>query len=233
MRDDGFDSGGGRFERKHRAECSTQRRVSDARAEKGRTQTERRDATRGLLVDTALRLFSERGAHGATLQDVAEAAGLSKGAVTHHFATKDALVDAALTRCCEDLLAVIEGPSREGIAPVEGLRRCLEDLADARREGLPALRVLAELDALALHDPRMATELAARRGTLARAIGRQIEAAVTATGGTTAIRPDALGHWVLVTATGALATALPDERDADGAPWAKVFGRALLALVDP
>jgi AcrR family transcriptional regulator len=52
-------------------------------------QAERRERTRGELVETARQVFVERGFHGASLDEIAERAGFSKGAVYSNFAGKD------------------------------------------------------------------------------------------------------------------------------------------------
>jgi DNA-binding transcriptional regulator YbjK len=48
------------------------------------------------LMEATLRIIGRGGIDGVTHRAVAAEAGLSVGAVTHHFATRDALVDAAL-----------------------------------------------------------------------------------------------------------------------------------------
>lgn len=60
------------------------------------TQTERRERTRSALLEAAASVFAERGYHGATLDAIAERAGLSKGSVYHHFASKHELFGALL-----------------------------------------------------------------------------------------------------------------------------------------
>jgi AcrR family transcriptional regulator len=54
----------------------------------GRTQRERSEATIAELVKAARRLFVARGYAGTTLDQVAGAAGVTKGAVYHHFSGK-------------------------------------------------------------------------------------------------------------------------------------------------
>ena len=61
-----------------------------------RTQAERSEDTRGRILDAAVRLLGERGYAGLRTADVAAAAGVSKGAQTHHFPSKDALVVAVV-----------------------------------------------------------------------------------------------------------------------------------------
>jgi AcrR family transcriptional regulator len=53
------------------------------------TQSERREATRGAIVEAATELFSERGFEQTSVADILELAGISRGALYHHFAAKD------------------------------------------------------------------------------------------------------------------------------------------------
>jgi len=52
----------------------------------------KRDATRGKLLDRALKLFQKRGVEATTMRDIAKAAGLSLGAAYYYFPSKEALV---------------------------------------------------------------------------------------------------------------------------------------------
>lgn len=81
--------------------------------------------TRAAIVESAFRLFIERGYEGASMADLVAVTGLSKGAVYHHFRDKDALHDAAI----EHFFLRFFGPD-EGAAPAgdEGLEAVLADL---------------------------------------------------------------------------------------------------------
>jgi len=48
------------------------------------------------LAASALRLFTERGYYSTTIDDVAKAAGVTKGAVYHHFDSKEELLITAV-----------------------------------------------------------------------------------------------------------------------------------------
>ncbi|WP_432510230.1 TetR/AcrR family transcriptional regulator [Kineococcus sp. SYSU DK001] len=75
-------------------------------------------ATRDRLVDAFAALVVSTGARSATLEAVAARAGVSKGGLLYHFASKDALVDGLLGRFAQlaaqdaDLMrAAPEGPA--------------------------------------------------------------------------------------------------------------------------
>ena len=59
-----------------------------------RTQAERRAQTGSALVQAAAELVVEGGVAALTLAPVGERAGYSRGIVTHHFGSKQALVEA-------------------------------------------------------------------------------------------------------------------------------------------
>src|SRR5262249_60385483 len=54
------------------------------------------EATRTALLDEATALFAERGYSGTSLEDVASASQVTRGAVYHHFASNQALFEAVL-----------------------------------------------------------------------------------------------------------------------------------------
>jgi AcrR family transcriptional regulator len=48
------------------------------------------------ILDAALRIISERGSRDVTLDEIAQAAGLSKGGVVHYFDSKEAIIKEAV-----------------------------------------------------------------------------------------------------------------------------------------
>jgi AcrR family transcriptional regulator len=63
-----------------------------------RTQAERTEATTDGLVQAAAGLFGRQGYPATSLDDVAHAAGVTKGAVYHHFGSKAVLFRAVFVR---------------------------------------------------------------------------------------------------------------------------------------
>ena len=57
-----------------------------------RTQAEDYDARRSDIVDKAAALFAERGFHGASIADLAEACGTSKSLLYHYYASKEEIL---------------------------------------------------------------------------------------------------------------------------------------------
>ncbi len=67
-----------------------------------RTQAERREETRNRILAAAVNELTTKGYAGFRVNEVATAAGVSKGAQTHHFPTKQGLVIAAVRRAYEE-----------------------------------------------------------------------------------------------------------------------------------
>jgi AcrR family transcriptional regulator len=63
-----------------------------------RTQAERTEATRGALVAAARLLFAKRGYAGVGTEEIARAAGVTRGALYHHFGGKRELFEAVYER---------------------------------------------------------------------------------------------------------------------------------------
>ena len=71
-------------------------------------QAERRAATTEAILKAGRRLFGERGFAATTIDDIAEAAQVAKGAVYHHFATKESVFEAVFDVVSRDLVADID-----------------------------------------------------------------------------------------------------------------------------
>ena len=80
-------------------------------------------ATRDRILDAALDVFARKGYHRAIVDDIVRASGTSKGAVYHHFTTKEAvflaLVDDFAARLAAAVAASIADRSG-ALAKVEG-----------------------------------------------------------------------------------------------------------------
>jgi AcrR family transcriptional regulator len=72
------------------------------------TQSERRAATIESILGAGRRLFGERGFAATTMDDIAEQARVAKGAVYHHFATKEAVFEAVFDQVSRALVQEID-----------------------------------------------------------------------------------------------------------------------------
>jgi AcrR family transcriptional regulator len=79
-------------------------------------------ATRERLVDSARELFGQRGYEHTSIEAVLEAAGVARGALYHHFASKTALFDAVLEQVVADLAVQASTEAGSGGDALENLQ---------------------------------------------------------------------------------------------------------------
>lgn len=87
------------------------------------TQAERREATCAALIRAAVVRFGADGFDGVSIDGVAAAAGVTRGAVYHHFDSKEALFEAAFRSVEAELLKIVR---RAAASEVEPRGRLLE-----------------------------------------------------------------------------------------------------------
>jgi AcrR family transcriptional regulator len=112
-------------------------------ADRRRTNEERSRTTRTRLVAAARWLFEERGYAETSIDDLAAAAEVSKGALYHHFPTKAALFEAVIVDIQDELAAHVDRSARKeddawagfvagwlsalDVAPEAGIQRLMLD----------------------------------------------------------------------------------------------------------
>ena len=83
--------------------------------------------TRRLLLDSAVELFGEKGFHASSVQEIVEAAGLTKGAFYHHFTNK------------EDVLILIQ----DELVAVQA--KIVAEILESRASAVAQLRALVRM----------------------------------------------------------------------------------------
>ncbi len=82
------------------------------------TQEQRTDAMRARLLEATLAVIAEEGWASASTQNICKRAGVSRGAQTHHFPTKDSLLIAAVREIVEryqrDLDTIMDAEAEAG-----------------------------------------------------------------------------------------------------------------------
>jgi len=94
------------------------------------------------LTDVALRVFAERGYDGASMDDVARAAGITKASIYHHISGKEALLERGLSRALDALFAILNEPGATAGAPIARVRFIVRRVAETTLDLLPELSVL-------------------------------------------------------------------------------------------
>lgn len=131
------------------------------------------EVTRELLVTTAVDLIARNGLARTSVQDIAVAAGVSKGGVHYYFESKDDLYAKVCLQCCDVLESRILRVFLEGdLPPLERVQRALAEMWAIRRDGVAEMRVLTELHMYARQDEPMRLAL---RDMLRRARRQVVE----------------------------------------------------------
>ena len=129
-------------------------------------KAERSEATRAELLAAARRLFAERGYAGVGTEEIVRAAGVTRGALYHHFESKRELLAAVYEQVERELTERIATEAFAGRQapsdPVEALRRGAELFLDACLE--PDVQRIVLLDAPAVLGWERWREVAAQYG---------------------------------------------------------------------
>jgi AcrR family transcriptional regulator len=127
-----------------------------------RTQAERRASTRAALLAAARDLFAEKGFAGAGREEIVERAGVTRGAMYHHFASKEALFQAVYEEVEDEVLALIAEAAMGATEPLEQLRRGATAYLDVAANA--EVRRICLLDAPSVLSTEVRRELAERHG---------------------------------------------------------------------
>lgn len=163
---------------------------------------DRREQTREAILGCAVARVARAGVEGATLQDVATDAGLSKGAVTHHFASKDDLLDAVMIRCGERLAARITEAVHAQPMPGDRLRALRDAVWSAWDEDADEARALTLLAAASLTNPRLRAVSDGAWAATAAVIAGALDETLAVLGLRPRAESEAVARWMLACAAG-------------------------------
>jgi AcrR family transcriptional regulator len=113
-----------------------------------RTQAQRRSQSEAALLDAAAELIAERGVDRASLARIGERAGASRGLPTHHFGSKQALLDRLARRTQDGVIAAtqlaLEQSDRdlEHVTALEILRTMVDTYLELFEHPPPEARAL-------------------------------------------------------------------------------------------
>jgi AcrR family transcriptional regulator len=113
-------------------------------AERPNRNVARGEATRGQLIAIATRIFAERGYEDASIEAVLREAGVSRGSLYHHFASKEALFEAVAEEVETSVGAQTLAAAAGAAGPVEAMRAA--SVAWIRLAGDPVVRRILLID---------------------------------------------------------------------------------------
>jgi AcrR family transcriptional regulator len=124
--------------------------------------TPKSQRTRARILDAAMRLFAQLGYHATTNAVIADAAGLTRGAMLYHFASREELVEAAIAHIELHRARLFEqAATAPAMAGVDAAEHAIDVYWSLLHE-LPFL-AFAELEAAARTDPMLSQRLEGAR----------------------------------------------------------------------
>ena len=135
------------------------------------TRAERKQQTRAQLLDAALRVFLRRGFHGASLDDIAEEAGYTTGAVYSNFKGKDDLFLAVLDAEAQRRFPLHTELMLQAFSIEDGLRASAREMAQYAREHPGWTGVYVEFWTHASRRPELRRRVATQHERLLDTVG--------------------------------------------------------------
>lgn len=139
-----------------------------------RSQKDRSDSMRAALIAAGRKLFVDKGFAATGTPEIVAAAGVTRGALYHHFADKHELFAAVIRAEAEAIAAQIESSGSPGLTPAEVLIQGGEAFLAAMRD--PGRARLMLVEAPAALPPETLAEIDAATG------GRTLEEGLRAAG---------------------------------------------------
>ena len=127
-----------------------------------RTQAERSEGTRGALISAGRELFAERGYAAVGTEEIVRRAGVTRGALYHHFDGKRELLEAVYEQLESEMAARLAEVETPGAGALETLRAGAEMFLDHSLE--PEVQRIVLLDAPAVLGWERWREIGARYG---------------------------------------------------------------------
>lgn len=185
-----------------------------------------REQTRARILDAAARVFAAEGFAAASLDEVAAAAGLTKGAIYSSFRGKDELILALMEQRIVARTRAAAG-AFEGAAGAGGATEAGALLIESVHSDADWQRLFIEYWAHAMREPKLRATLAERRRELRSVIARAVERTAEAHCLDFGMSPDEAAVVILALSNG---LAIEGLLDPDAVP-ADLLGRVMTRLI--
>ena len=175
--------------------------------------TARRQATRDRVLAAASEVFAERGFHGASVEDICERAGFTRGAFYSNFSSKDDLVLELSRRHSEALVERIRAASKQEHATAdEVLKAVFAALADDTRSKEQWLVLTTEFTLHAIREPVARRAWAAQQRRVRDELVAVVDEAVARQGLTLPMPTDVFVRAAIALAQGSMTLRLVEPR---------------------
>jgi AcrR family transcriptional regulator len=194
-------------------------------ARKRPTREQKRQANRERILVAARRVFGARGYEGATIEEIADEAGLSNGAIYYNFSSKEELFMALLDARSQERLE--HARQTLASAPRGGLEREALDVTRTFKQSREWRLLLLEFVAYAARNPRFGRRLREHHRELHAALVELLEQNIKALAIAPAMSSDRLAVTVAALLDGLVIHELTDP----GTVPDELFGEAIALLL--
>jgi AcrR family transcriptional regulator len=192
-----------------------------------------RAQTRQRLLQAAGEVFAQRGYDRASLDDVATAAGLTKGAVYSSFAGKDDLFYALMRERIDERLALVTEAVERQATVLDIARDAGSGLAQLMSSQRDWHLLFIEFWARAVRDPELHDEFARERRSVRGLIAQFLEARAVEAGVKLPAPAEQLAVAVLALSNGIAIEHLADPDTVDPSTFGVILGLLLDKLLTP
>ncbi len=192
----------------------------------------RRSATRARLLDGALEVFAERGFHGASVEDICDRAGFTRGAFYSNFGSKDELVlalfQATTDRLLEQIAALLPELANQPGTLLDAVLGLLDEASPDQRQWH---LISTEFTLHALRHPEAARALNRQRAMFRDSLTKLVEEISAASGLTFSVPPEQFVRMVIALHEGARSQSLLEPRKVPAGSLEHTFLPMVLAAV--
>ena len=179
------------------------------------TRERRLERTRSLLLDAAEEVFAEKGFTPASLDDIARAAGYTKGAIYKHFSTKEdlflAVSDRYWRRYFDNFAEVMSTATQIGARELDEIAKRWRKLS--RDRGAEHAALGHEFTLYLLRNPDARERVAAKRSEVVEALAKFIGEGMDRLGGTLLIPPLVFAQVLIATSDAIVLSSELDDVD--------------------
>ncbi|WP_280418506.1 TetR/AcrR family transcriptional regulator [Nocardia carnea] len=179
------------------------------------TKERRLERTRALLLDAAEEVFAEKGFAAATLDDIAHAAGYTKGAIYKHFSVKEelflAVSDRYWRRYFDNFSEVLSTVTAVGPRELDRVAERWRRLG--RDRGAEHAALGHEFSLYLLRNPEARARVAAKRLEVAEELAAFVAENLERVGGSLTISPLAFAHVLIATSDSVILGSQLDDID--------------------
>ncbi|MEV0796381.1 TetR/AcrR family transcriptional regulator [Kribbella sp. NPDC050281] len=192
----------------------------------------RRSATRSRLLDGALEVFAERGFNGASVEDICERAGFTRGAFYSNFGSKDELVlalfQATTDRLLEQIGALLPDLASQPGTLLDAVLGLLDEAAGDQRQWH---LISTEFTLHALRNPEAARALNRQRAMFRSSLTELVEEISETSGMRMSVPAEQFVRLVIAVHEGARSQSLLEPRKVPAGSLERTFLPMVLTAV--